>query len=248
MLINLDQATLHNAFWMPPHYQQTPWVGGTETPLNLQAGPTSSEELTWSSKSHKTPIPGLHHPMPCRPMQSCSMATQSIALDGWRVGTPSEDPVAQIGVWALPWDRCHAQASYSVERQMVYVTVCCTLRTPMHSVGWRCFKRNTTWSQIQGRWWWNQKRNINGHWSYWGQTPIYPLGTWWVLGGFWTKYPAWTHQAHFEYFYKVPTKNPVGECWMIYEQNAWFLSQFTPESTWQILCERTPWFPSKITS
>ena len=72
-----------------------------------------------------------------------------------------------------------------------------------------------------------------------------------------------THWVHFGYFYKVPTqiptnyqagyiqkvptKNPVGKFWLNYKWNPWFLSQFTQKSTWQKLCERTPWFLSKMT-
>ena len=39
-----------------------------------------------------------------------------------------------------------------------------------------------------------------------------PLFTQWVRGGFIvgseTKYPAWTHQVHFDYFYDLPAHLP----------------------------------------
>ena len=49
-----------------------------------------------------------------------------------------------------------------------------------------------------------------------------PLFTLWVCGGFIvgseTKYPAWTHWVHFDYFYNLPTHlssmSPLGIWWV----------------------------------
>ena len=62
---------------------------------------------------------------------------------------------------------------------------------------------------------------IHSH-SHWGRTPIYPLGTWWVHGGFWNKIPSMDPPGpfwlHFDYFYNLPPihppKYPPGTCWV----------------------------------
>ena len=160
------------------------------------------------------------------------------------------------------------------------------------SLGWLCspfiqIHPATQWATMSGPLFTLCSQANIGYYSYHqvNLTRLSYLPTGYMVGSE-TKYPAWTHQAHFdyflitftiypqfthpnthwvnfEYFYKVPTqiptdrqagyiqkvptKNPVGKCWSNYKQNPWFLSQFTPKRTRQILCERTPWFLSKMT-
>ena len=69
--------------------------------------------------------------------------------------------------------------------------------------------------------------------SHWRQTPIYPLGTWWVHGGFWNKIPSMGPPGpcwlHFNYFYNLPPiyppKYPLGTCWV-------FLQSTHPDTHW----------------
>ena len=53
---------------------------------------------------------------------------------------------------------------------------------------------------------------------HWGQTPIYPLGMWWVYNGFWNKIPSMNPLGPFWLLLKfapnLPTQYPPGTCWV----------------------------------
>ena len=61
--------------------------------------------------------------------------------------------------------------------------------------------------------WTNSGLDGPRHTPHWGQTPIYPLGTWWVHGGFWNKIPSMDPPGPFwllfDYFYNLPTQIPT---------------------------------------